>query len=158
MATKQLWKFPYVQIRLKLFLYSLKKKKKELLVKIEGEIMAKIFSKILKKDYFIFFLSDMVCLEMYLLFKSANIWVPTLLGSIEKREQLSNICNTFPTHEDHIVCFKRMLILQSPLQHSLRNVKFWENCMLCESNIFLLEGFIEKVYFKVCFEVQQDCD
>ena len=42
-------------------------------MKVKAEENDQFFSKILKKDYFIPFLSDMVWLEMCLLFKSANI-------------------------------------------------------------------------------------
>ena len=96
---------------LKLFSYF---SKGEVLVKVKAEENDQFFSKILKKDYFIPFLSEMVWLEMCLLFKSANIWVPSFecFGSIKKID--SNICNAFPAHEDHVVCFKHMLILQSP--------------------------------------------
>ena len=55
---------------LKLFSYF---SKGEVLVKVKAEENDQFFSKILKKDYFIPFLSDMVWLEMCLLFKSANM-------------------------------------------------------------------------------------
>lgn len=89
-------------------------------------------------------------------FKSANIRVATSLGIIKNIED--NMWGVLPTHEAHVVCFRCMLILHSPLQHNLRSVKIWENSVLCEPNIFVLEGFIKKVYFNLYFEVERDCE
>ena len=107
---KTTWKISLHANGLKIiFIFLKRRNKKRYWWRWRQKKVAKIFSKILRKDYFIPFVSDMVWLEMYLLFKSANICVPPFecLGSVEKIDYYMQCipyswgpCSLFQTHAD----------------------------------------------------------